>query len=75
MLTENRPSGDRYCKRFSKNYRLKRKAAPRPRLRRDNKDFRAVRKALDAREFGCIFCNLPEDRVIASNGIVMSCHV
>jgi ATP adenylyltransferase len=33
----------------------------------DDTDFRAVRKSIDSRQSGCLFCEIPEDRVIAEN--------
>ena len=39
---------------------------------RDDEDFRAVREALDARKAGCIFCELPTDRIIASNSLALA---
>jgi ATP adenylyltransferase len=34
---------------------------------RDDVDFRVVREGMNARQSDCIFCNLPADRIIASN--------
>lgn len=34
---------------------------------RDDTDFHAVRDALDHREQGCLFCEIPKDRVVAEN--------
>ena len=39
---------------------------------RDDEDFRAVREGLDARQSGCIFCELPADRIIASNVLALA---
>ena len=39
---------------------------------RDDKDFRVVREGLAARQPDCIFCNLPADRVIASNSLAFA---
>ena len=36
---------------------------------RDDEDFRIIREGLNARLSGCIFCELPADRVIASNAL------
>lgn len=34
---------------------------------RDDTDFRIVRESYDLREDDCLFCNIDEDRIIASN--------
>ena len=39
---------------------------------RDDVDFRVVREGLNARQSDCIFCNLPADRVIASNALAFA---
>jgi ATP adenylyltransferase len=39
---------------------------------RDDKDFRVVREALNARKPGCIFCELPTNRIIASNALAVA---
>jgi ATP adenylyltransferase len=39
---------------------------------RDDEDFRAVREGLSARQLGCIFCDVPADRVIASNTLAFA---
>ena len=39
---------------------------------RDDEDFRVVREGLTAREPHCIFCELPADRVIASNSLAFA---
>jgi diadenosine tetraphosphate (Ap4A) HIT family hydrolase len=39
---------------------------------RDDADFRVVREGLNARQSDCIFCNLPADRVIASNALAFA---
>ena len=39
---------------------------------RDDEDFRAVREGINARQSGCIFCELPADRVIASNTLALA---
>lgn len=39
---------------------------------RDDKDFRVVREGVDARQSDCIFCELPADRVIASNALAFA---
>ena len=39
---------------------------------RDDQDFRVVREALSARQSACIFCELPTDRIIASNALAVA---
>jgi ATP adenylyltransferase len=39
---------------------------------RDDEDFRVVRAGLNARQSDCIFCELPLDRVIASNALAFA---
>ena len=39
---------------------------------RDDEDFRAVREGMDARQSGCIFCELPAGRVIKSNTLAVA---
>jgi diadenosine tetraphosphate (Ap4A) HIT family hydrolase/5-methylcytosine-specific restriction endonuclease McrA len=39
---------------------------------RDNTDFRVIREALNARQSGCIFCEVSADRVIASNTLAFA---
>ena len=39
---------------------------------RDDEDFRAVREGINARQSDCIFCELPADRVIASNTLAFA---
>jgi diadenosine tetraphosphate (Ap4A) HIT family hydrolase len=39
---------------------------------RDNEDFRTVREGINARQSDCIFCELPADRVIASNPLAFA---
>jgi ATP adenylyltransferase len=39
---------------------------------RDDKDFRAVREGVNARQSGCVFCELPAERVIASNMLALA---
>ena len=36
---------------------------------RDDEDFRIIREGLNARQSDCIFCELPADRLIASNAL------
>ncbi len=39
---------------------------------RDNVDFRIIREGINARQSGCVFCEVPEDRIIASNAIAFA---
>jgi ATP adenylyltransferase len=39
---------------------------------RDDVDFRIVREGINLRQSGCIFCELPEDRVVASNALAVA---
>jgi len=39
---------------------------------RDDVDFRVIREGINARQSGCIFCELPLDRVIASNTLAFA---
>jgi ATP adenylyltransferase len=39
---------------------------------RDNTDFRKVREGIDARQSGCLFCELHPDRIIASNALALA---
>ena len=39
---------------------------------RDDKDFRVIREGINARQPGCIFCELPTDRIIASNALAFA---
>ena len=39
---------------------------------RDDEDFRAVREGINARQSDCIFCELPADRIIASNTLAFA---
>ena len=39
---------------------------------RDDEDFRAVREEINARQSDCIFCELPADRIIASNTLAFA---
>ncbi len=39
---------------------------------RDATDFRAVRQGLDAMANGCVFCELPKDRVVAENTLALA---
>ena len=39
---------------------------------RDDEDFRVIREGINARQSGCIFCELPADRIIASNTLAFA---
>jgi hypothetical protein len=39
---------------------------------RDDVDFRVIREGINARHSDCIFCNLPVERVIASNALALA---
>ncbi len=39
---------------------------------RDDTDFRTIREGLNASHAGCIFCKLPEKRIIASNNLALA---
>ena len=39
---------------------------------RDDEDFRVIREGIDARQSGCIFCELSADRVVASNALAIA---
>jgi ATP adenylyltransferase len=39
---------------------------------RDNADFRVVREGINARQSACLFCELPAERVIASNALAFA---
>ncbi len=39
---------------------------------RDATDFRAIREGLEARAAGCVFCELPAERVVASNTLAVA---
>lgn len=41
---------------------------------RDDTDFRAVREGTDARQAGCLFCDLPHDRLIAENSLAVALY-
>jgi diadenosine tetraphosphate (Ap4A) HIT family hydrolase/5-methylcytosine-specific restriction endonuclease McrA len=38
----------------------------------DDADFRVVREGMNARQSGCVFCELPSERVIASNALAFA---
>jgi ATP adenylyltransferase len=39
---------------------------------RDDVDFRVTRQSIDARQLGCIFCEVPEERIIAYNPLAFA---
>ena len=39
---------------------------------RDDEDLRVVRESIDARQDGCVFCELPAARVVASNALALA---
>jgi len=39
---------------------------------RDDEDFRAVREGINTQQAGCVFCELPADRIIASNALALA---
>ena len=39
---------------------------------RDDEDFRMVREGISERQSGCIFCELPSNRIIASNALAIA---
>ena len=39
---------------------------------RDDEDFRMVREGINERQSGCIFCELPANRIIASNALAIA---
>jgi ATP adenylyltransferase len=39
---------------------------------RDDADFRVIREGINARQSDCIFCELPVDRIIASNALALA---
>jgi ATP adenylyltransferase len=41
---------------------------------RDDVDFRIIREGINARQPGCVFCDLPAERVIASNVLAFAVH-
>ena len=40
---------------------------------RDDEDFRVIREGINVRQSGCIFCELPADRIVASNALALAC--
>jgi diadenosine tetraphosphate (Ap4A) HIT family hydrolase len=41
---------------------------------RDDEDFRAIREGINARQPGCIFCEIPDERIIAYNPLAFAIH-
>jgi ATP adenylyltransferase len=39
---------------------------------RDDEDFRVIREGINARQSGCIFCNVSSERVVASNALAFA---
>ena len=39
---------------------------------RDDEDFQIIREGIDARQTGCVFCELPAERVITSNALAFA---
>ena len=39
---------------------------------RDDEDFRVIREGISARQAGCVFCELQEDRIVASNALAIA---
>jgi ATP adenylyltransferase len=39
---------------------------------RDDEDFRVIREGISARQSGCVFCALEEDRIVASNALAIA---
>jgi ATP adenylyltransferase len=39
---------------------------------RDDGDFRLIREAINARQSGCIFCEIPDERIIANNPLAFA---
>jgi ATP adenylyltransferase len=39
---------------------------------RDDEDFRLIREAINARQSGCIFCEIPDERIIANNPLAFA---
>jgi diadenosine tetraphosphate (Ap4A) HIT family hydrolase len=39
---------------------------------RDDQDFRIIREGLNARQSNCVFCELPQDRIVASNPLAVA---
>lgn len=39
---------------------------------RDDEDFRAVREGINTQQAGCVVCELPADRIIASNALALA---
>jgi ATP adenylyltransferase len=41
---------------------------------RDDVDFRVIREGINARQSGCVFCQIPEERVIAYNALAVAMY-
>jgi ATP adenylyltransferase len=41
---------------------------------RDDTDSRVIREGMNARQLGCVFCEIPEQRVIAFNALAFAVH-
>jgi ATP adenylyltransferase len=41
---------------------------------RDDVDFRVIREGINARQSGCVFCQIPEERVIAYNALAVAIY-
>jgi diadenosine tetraphosphate (Ap4A) HIT family hydrolase len=41
---------------------------------RDDVDFRVIREGINARQSGCIFCDIPEDRIFAFNSLAFAMY-
>jgi ATP adenylyltransferase len=39
---------------------------------RDNVDFRVIRESIDARRSGCVFCEIPDERILAFNALAFA---
>jgi len=39
---------------------------------RDDEDFRVIREGINARQSGCMFCEIPEERIIAYNALAFA---
>ena len=37
-------------------------------------DFRVIREGINARQSGCVFCEIPEERVIAYNALAFAMY-
>jgi len=41
---------------------------------RDDEDFRAIREGINSRQSGCLFCNVPKNRIVAFNPLAFAIH-